>query len=164
MPAHGKGGRPKKPDEVKKLQGTYRGDRSSNSQPAFTGTPLLPRWLDGRARLEWQRVAPQLRKLGMLTEADLAMFAAYCQAFGDYVDLTVRLGNMEATVMVTEKGYAMARPEVAQRRAAYQQMRECAREFGFTPASRTAIRLQIESEQEPDVPTDSQGRSITLMR
>jgi len=166
MPNHGAGGRPRKPDAVKRLQGTQRKDRTTTNQPIFTGTAKVPVWLQGRARAEWKRVAPQLRKLGMLTEADLAMFAAYCQAFGDYIDLTVKLGNLDATTMTTEKGFIMSRPEVAHRRTAYQQMRECAREFGFTPASRSSLRLvaEVELADNDAAPTDSQGRSIELMR
>ena len=173
MPNHGKGGRPRKPDEVKRLQGTLRKHRITPNQPVFTGTAKLPVWLQGHAREEWKRVAPQLRALGMLTAVDLAMFAAYCQAFGDYIDLTVRLGNLEVTTMTTEDvkervaAQVHARSVATQRRQAYQQMRECAREFGFTPTSRSTLRLIAEAvptDDEDAPPTDSLGRSITLMQ
>lgn len=162
MPKHGKGGRPRLPDETKKLKGTLRKDRTAKQKPVFTGKADCPPWLGERAALEWERVAPQLERLGMLTVADLAMFAAYCQAFGDYVDLTVEIGNLEATTFKTPKGHMQSIPQVTQRREAYRQMKECAREFGFTPASRSGIDLMIETGEvdEPDTPT---GRKIKLI-
>lgn len=159
-------GRPRKPDNVKKLQGTYRPDRSSQSQPVFTGTPKCPPWLGERAQIEWKRVAPQLMKLGMLTAVDMAVFAAYCQAFGDYVDLTVEIGNLEALTFKTPKGFMQSVPQVKQRQEAYKQMKECAVHFGFTPASRSTIRIMIDNG-ETDKPADDgngTGRQIQLIR
>ena len=109
----------------------------------------------------------------MLTAVDLAMFAAYCQAFGDYINLSVTLGNLEVTTITTEDveeraaAQVHARSVATQRRQAYQQMRECAREFGFTPTSRSTLRLIAEAaptDDEDAPPTDSLGRSIQLMQ
>ena len=94
MPNHGKGP-PRKPDALKRLEGTYRKDRTSKNPPKFPGsTPRPPKELNAAAKAEWKRLSPQLAELGMLTPADKALFGVYCQAFADYWKLTAELNAM----------------------------------------------------------------------
>ena len=161
MANHSKGGGKAKPDEVKALQGTLRKDRVNTSKPTFTGVPECPAWLEARAAAEWERLAPQLEELGMLADVYLAMFAAYCQAFGDYVTMCIRVNNKDALTFTTEKGYVMRIPEVGMRQEAYRQMKEMATEFGFSPASRSRIILDIRSGAVDD---PSATRKISLLK
>ena len=44
--------------------------------------PPPPDYLGPDARAEWERLAPELHVIGLLTVADLHLFATYCEAFG----------------------------------------------------------------------------------
>lgn len=43
--------------------------------------PPPPEFLDAYAVEEWNRIAPELHRLGLLTVLDVAPLAAYCQSF-----------------------------------------------------------------------------------
>jgi P27 family predicted phage terminase small subunit len=44
--------------------------------------PQPPEWMMGAyAKQEWARLGPELHRIGLLTVADVAVFAAYCQSF-----------------------------------------------------------------------------------
>ena len=45
-------------------------------------TPICPRWLDPEAKAEWKRIAPELKRLGILTVLDGPILAAYCESVG----------------------------------------------------------------------------------
>lgn len=57
--------------------------------------PPCPTWLEGEGRKEWNRLAPHLHALGLLTAVDLGLLAAGCQAFGrwrEYEALCSKVG------------------------------------------------------------------------
>ena len=70
-------GRKPKPTAVKELEGNP-GKRPLNElEPKpKKKAPKCPGWLDAEAKTEWRRVAKQLEELGVLTEVDMAAFAA----------------------------------------------------------------------------------------
>jgi phage terminase small subunit len=76
-------GRKPKPTHLKLLEGERNKDRINFDEPKFKPkAPKCPSWLSKEARREWRRLAPDLERLGLLTDADLAMFASYCSAVG----------------------------------------------------------------------------------
>ena len=76
-------GRKPKPTVLKLLHGERNKDRINVNEPKPTPkAPKCPTWMSKEGRKEWRRLAPELERLGLLTKADLAMFAAYCSAFG----------------------------------------------------------------------------------
>ena len=75
-------GRKPKPTAIKELEGNP-GKRQLNEyepHPAAKA-PTCPKWLDDDAKKEWRRLAKQMEQIGILTEVDMAAFAAYCQAY-----------------------------------------------------------------------------------
>ena len=46
--------------------------------------PDCPEWMTEPAKLEWQRVLPELAKAGRLATLDRAALAAYCQCFAHW--------------------------------------------------------------------------------
>jgi len=98
-----------------------------------------PRWLQGIAKREWERLAPELRDAKLLTERDRMALAAYCQASARWVRAEEMIGRTGGPVLETEKGYRYPNPWSAQARKMAELMLKTAMEFGFTPASRTRV-------------------------
>ncbi|MFK5282759.1 P27 family phage terminase small subunit, partial [Lacticaseibacillus paracasei] len=77
---------PRKPLQLKIVQGTTRSDRDNPDQPEpEIVIPDPPHHLSKHAREEWNRMAPILFDMGLIAESDRAAFAMYCQAWGDHV-------------------------------------------------------------------------------
>ena len=76
-------GRKKKPSAIRILEGN-RGHRPIPEElPKIESRAICPRWLSKRATAEWRRLAPELRKLGLLTKLDQDNFATYCEGVSD---------------------------------------------------------------------------------
>jgi len=119
-------------------------------QPRSDYTPY-PAWLKGKARQEWKRITPELRRLGLLTIVDRAALAAYCQAYTRWVEAEA-IVEKEGLIFTTDKGYLQQRPEVGIAQKAMQIMKAFAAEFGLTPASRT--RISVSQKPEPQDPME----------
>ncbi len=76
-----------KPTPLKLLAGTYRRDRATGREARpRPDLPPCPSHLNPAARREWRRTARDLYGLGLLTRIDRAALAAYCQAWGRWVE------------------------------------------------------------------------------
>ena len=104
--------------------------------------PEPPPHLGEEARAEWKRVAEDLYRLGVLTEIDRVVLAAYCQASGRWVraeltlaEMAKRGGLMVRTISVN----AIQNPMVGIANKAMADMVRYATELGMTPSARTRI-------------------------
>ncbi len=75
---------PAKPTAIKLLEGTFRKDRAKNEPIPEMGIPKCPKCLDRVARKEWKRISVYLDKMGLMAKVDMAILAAYCQAFSQF--------------------------------------------------------------------------------
>lgn len=146
-------GRKPKPVALKVLAGNP-GKRPIKAQTVrpVPRAPYCPRWLSPAAKDEWRRVVPELDKLGLLTEIDVAALAAYCQAYARWREAEAILEREGIVVEHTNKAGAtnvVTHPAffIAQKYA--QQMRAFAAEFGMTPSSRARLSLP-EVEDDAD--------------
>jgi len=139
-----KGGRPRKPDALKKLHGTARKDRDVGSISTPTGMPTRPVGLSPQAVRVWKSLAPKLHGLGLLSEIDQSTFAVYCQAYGDWLEVTRLLNKLGIAnwYSETESGYRQVIPEVAVRDKVYQVMQRLETRFGLDPSSRSGIAIE----------------------
>jgi len=146
-------GRRPKPTAIKRLEGNP-GKRPLNKhepQPGKLVNADCPTVIanDKYARAEWERIAPVLVGMGVLTEADLTALAVYCRTCGEYWRAIEQMDREGGPLYVSPKtGYAMVSPlfSVAQRCA--DQMRRLMVEFGLTPAAR--VKLSVEPEEPSD--------------
>lgn len=75
-------GRKPKPTAVKKLEGNPGKRKLNKKEPIpAKGMPECPDWLLPEAKKEWERLADLMNQMGVLTEVDMAAFAAYCQSY-----------------------------------------------------------------------------------
>ena len=138
----GKRGPAKTPTALKKRRGTDRKDREVENEVEMPdGTPNAPDFLSPVAVTEWRRVVSQMAKVpGLLSPVDRAELAIYCQAWADWCDLVQKISEQGRTVE-TPQGFVQSSPLVTQMNQAAKVIQQSARQFGFTPASRTNISI-----------------------
>lgn len=141
----------RKPTRLKALSGTLRPGRTKSEPQPAPATLEAPEWLGGRALEEWDRVAPELAKLGLLTVADVAPLAGYCTAYGHAVDAEIVL-ERDGLTFSTPTGYVQQRPEVSIARSSWEAVRKFAAEFGLSPAARG--RIEVPEAAKPADPLE----------
>ena len=117
------------PSAIKNLAGNP-GKRAINTlepQPERE-TPQCPDWMPAIGRYQWDKIVPELDRLGMLTKLDSAILEGFCALYAEFVT-TVQRGE-------PIKGALMG------------QLRFHAGELGLTPTSRA--RLTVPPGQEDD--------------
>ena len=141
-------GRKKTPSHLRLLQGNP-GKRPipNEPQPLITAAvPEPPIFLDAYAVEEWQRLAPELHRMRLMTMVDNVTFAAYCTAYSRWRNAEEALKQiaekdpvMRGLIIKGKVGTAIENPLVYTARRAAQEMLRFAVEFGFTPAARARI-------------------------
>ena len=101
--------------------------------------PTCPPHLNPAAAAEWRRIAKALQRAGVLTIFDRAALAAYCQAWGRWVEAEERLRETPPLVKTPSR----LRPAVARGSTiANKQLELMGRymvELGLTPAARSRV-------------------------
>jgi P27 family predicted phage terminase small subunit len=132
----------------KRLNGNPGKRALNHDEPApkiFNKLPTPPDWLGEYAVAEWKRAGKILLELGLLADADLMLFAAYCQN----VHMLI-----VASINVKQNGFTIAgargevkNPAVSSFQTATTALRSLASEFGMTPASRTRFKSPADDEE-----------------
>lgn len=76
----------------------------------------------------------------MLAKVDRAMFAAFCQCWGMYVEAVQDIAE-NGTTFTTETGYEVQRPSVGIAIKMLEKATQLGAKFGFTPSDRSKISL-----------------------
>ena len=134
-------GRPRKPDKLKVLHGTYRKDRAYDEPRPVLEEPSCPSWLRQEAKREWKRVVPILLELGLLSKLDRAVLSVYCDAWADVYECEKTLRKVGPT-FTTEKGYVVQHPMVAMKSKARDQIRAFGSLLGLSPSDRTRLDVR----------------------
>jgi P27 family predicted phage terminase small subunit len=135
-------GRKPKPTLLKTLEGNP-GKRSLNDREPVPpdGIPDCPDFLTTEARAEWFRTAKVLKEMQLLTLADRAALAAYCTAYGRWVEAEQQVQKYGTIVKSPNKGFPMKSPYLTVADQALESMRKLMVEFGLTPSSRSRIKV-----------------------
>jgi P27 family predicted phage terminase small subunit len=153
-----RGPRPK-PTSQKKLAGNPGKRRLNDREPVPPAKPIArPSWITGTAAAEWNRVAPLLETMGLLTCADEVTLAAYCQAAAELIIATRELDKMGRLIVVkiySRKGEEVGErvvlnPAVKLQRDAFARLKQFLGEFGLSPAARTNLKVDAPNESTPD--------------
>lgn len=145
-------GRRPTPTALKRLAGNPGKRALNESEPQFApGRPPCPAHLVGEARTEWSRVTRLLVEAGLLTKADRAALAAYCEAWATWVLAVEMLAKPKeeggGMVTITENGYPMLSAWWTVSQQAAKSMRSFLVEFGLTPAARSRMKVQSEGRK-----------------
>ncbi len=109
-----------KPTRLKVLAGNP-GKRPLNEcepEPSSAGL-ACPAWLGEEARAVWRRTVPEMKRLGVFTNADESVIASFCHIYGRFIT-EVKAGEQPAVTTLTH-------------------LRQYAAELGLTPSSRSKI-------------------------
>ena len=121
-------GRKPKPAELR----IYEGKRGHRPIPETVKPkadyPVRPE-MDEVATEEWNRVMPELFRLGLLTNIDVRALEGYCRTYSKYLKASEK-------AIDTEDGLRWASKELQY----LKEMRLLMSEFGMTPSSRSKVQ------------------------
>lgn len=145
-------GRKALPGKIHQLHGSYRGDRHGGEMQVETILPDPPDRLSDEAKAEWERLAPELHKLGILTALDLAILEAYCNVFARYLKAERRLAEIvDGELSVTPNGYEQQSAWFQVANICIKQMQSLCSEFGLTPATRARLKMISSKPKQLDL-------------
>ena len=132
-------GRKPVPTELKIMNGNP-GKRplNANEPKPDVVIPEPPEFLSDTAREEWDRLVPELEKLGLISHLSRATIASYCQAYSRWKEAEERLLE-EDYVLMGEKGGVYQNPWLAIANKAMEQLLKIGAEFGMTPSSQSRV-------------------------
>ena len=142
------GGKPT-PTPLKLLRGNpgRRPLNQNEPQPAVR-LPTPPAHLSKEARKEWRRSGAFLLEIGLISDLDRSAFAAYCTAYGRWVEAEEALKTY-GLMLKSPNGFPIQSPYLAVANRAMEQMRSLLSEFGMSPASRTKVSgVPLEDEED----------------
>ena len=122
-------------------------------------------WLSAEAKKEWRRVAPELERVGLLTEVDIALLAAYCDAFGDFQRDEKAMAKLRAEAAGVEtnetpNGMVQQHALRGMKRVARADLVKFCHEFGMTPTARSGMDVHIgRSAAAPEGGQDKPAKS-----
>lgn len=145
-------GRKPKPTALKVIEGN-RGKRPLNQSEPKPGKgdkpPRCPIHLSKAAKSEWKRLARHLWELGLLTPADRAVFACYCQAWATWKAAEEAV-KKEGFTITTTNGNVVQNPLVGVANKAQERLKAFAAELGLSPSARTRIHVPPKADKTLD--------------
>ena len=143
------------PTRLKLLRGNPgRRPLNRNEPQPQPRLPRAPEHLSEAAKKEWKRAGRFLLQLGLISDIDLAAFAAYCTAYGRWVEAEQALQTY-GLMLKSPGGFPVQSPYLGVANRALEQMRSLLSELGMSPASRT--KVDAVPQQEPDKWADLLG-------
>ena len=145
-------GRKSVPTTLKLLRGNP-GRRPLNATepapPKPARLPPPPPELSDAAKKEWRKTGKQLLAVGLLTTLDTAQFAAYCQTYARWLDVSATLAKTSVLIK-GQRGELIANPLLRIARDLQIQFTRALLEFGMSPSSRSRINATpTEKEEDP---------------
>lgn len=141
-------GRPRKPDEMKILDGTWRADRDGDpsADVVADGEPVPPSFLKGEALRFWREVVPGLVASGIAKARDSYQLAELCTWWARHR----RLSRMIDTAKNADKRLHSL---ILMAGIAWMNFDKIAVRFGLTPSDRAKLRLPAARSGKPGIMT-----------
>lgn len=117
------------PTRILETRGSWRAKINDGELRFPEGEPNCPAFLSREAKAEWRRQVELLRAAGILTEADRAALAVYCEAWGEFAELCTRLKASPSDWRLR-----------MQKNAAADRAIKAAAQFGFSPSARARLK------------------------
>jgi P27 family predicted phage terminase small subunit len=137
----GRRGPAPKPTQLRLLHGD-KPSRINLAEPRPRDVPPeRPPWLSAEAAEEWDRVAPDLARMGTAKAIDAAGLACYCEAVARFRAANDMLAQSQVLI-VDRDNTPRVNPAVRVARDASYELRMWAREFGLTPSARSPLRIE----------------------
>ena len=141
-------GRKPKPNALRFIEGNREHRPINKNEPKPEAImPDCPDIVEGYAREVWDKYAPMMMRLGILTEADGISLAALCIEWARYREMVMALKENGA-VWKSESGYKQAVPEYTIAMKSLGMVKAMLVEHGLTPSSRARLSIKQEEEDE----------------
>ena len=132
-------GRKPTPTRLKIVRGNPGKRPLNKNEPKPTQKlPACPAFLDRAAKREWKRLAPDLTEIGLLTAADMAIFAGYCAAYSTFTQAQTKLREHGRMVRAAN-GEPKPSPWLRIANQAQDQIFKVSGELGLTPSARVRL-------------------------
>jgi P27 family predicted phage terminase small subunit len=143
-------GRKPKPTALKLLHGNpgHRPLNAHEPKPSCA-VPDCPEHLDSVARMEWERIVPELESLGLVAHVYRAAIAGYCQAYSRWQAAEAEIATEGLTTMNLKTGCVRAHPAVAIAKEHMRLVKEFAVEFGLTASSMGRMKVEPKKHSVP---------------
>ena len=137
-------GRKKIPTKIIDIMGgsryTHRPPRTNEPMPPEK-MPACPAHLDQEAKKEWTRTGKLLMDVGLLTDLDRSVLAAYCDAYSRWVAATKKCQEV-GMVFQRRDGTPVLNPYLRIARESYDQMLKAGTLIGMSPSSRASLKVE----------------------
>ena len=139
--------RPTIPTALKLVAGTARADRSNGAEPEpdLVENLAAPAHLEPRSAAVWAELAPMLRKLKLLTVADLISFEMLCDAVADYRFTRVKRGD-SFVAHSGKTGSPMLDQWMVANGIASKRAEVFMAKFGMDPVSRSRVMVSTQGD------------------
>jgi len=122
------------------LNGTFRADRHGDTPDFPLRAPSPPDHLDAIAKKEWKRIVKILLAARVLTPADRAALAGYCQSYSRWADAEKKVQEYGAVLISKDNKMPYQSPYLNVASRALDQMLRFLVEFGLSPSSRSRVK------------------------
>jgi P27 family predicted phage terminase small subunit len=138
--------RPRKPTALKLVTGTARADRTNGNEPEpqLLNDLTPPAHLSERSAAVWREVAPMLRRIQVLTEADVISLEMLCDAVADY--RLARQTRGDDMVTYSHKGSQMLDQWLVAQQACGKRAEVLMGRFGMDPVSRSKVMVEPQGD------------------
>lgn len=151
-------GPPPKPTVLRAVGGNA-GHRPLNVDEPKPEPKLIPPpdHIEGESLLAWNRLAPMLHRMGVLTTADELALERLCEIYAGIMACDASLQvNGRTYWSESENGASLlkANPAAAQKASLENQLKTYLQEFGLTPAARSRVKVATAQNGINTKPTD----------
>lgn len=148
-------GRPPKPTERHKRDGTYRADRHGDrlESPTTAGAPDRPEWLSGEAEIWWDAIIACL-PADVAGEADDFALALLCEKWAEWRKYSAALEHIEVTDKEHYKVAMLAN-------MAGKTVQGLLGKFGMTPSDRAKMKIVPPKEEVDELELALRERAET---
>ncbi|MCH7396575.1 phage terminase small subunit P27 family [Belliella sp. DSM 107340] len=146
-----------KPNEIKKIDGTYRADRDKNKDVKFDSVQAFkpPTFLKGEKKKIFLNLIEELGLQGynLLTSLDAPALVMLSDVYGEYIKVT-RLIDKEGEIIQDfnnrNKLVSKQHPLLGYKRQLFSQVFDVLKQFGMTPSSRNKVEFKPNNNDDND--------------
>lgn len=145
------------PNEIKKLNGTYRADRDTNKDVNFEGVESMktPTFLSKESKKNFKLLVEELGIKGynLISTLDGPALTLLADAYGEYIEVSKQL---EEEGLIIEDYNNRAKlvkkmnPLASHKRMLFNDISRMLKEFGMTPSSRNKVEFRPVTNNNDD--------------
>lgn len=139
-------GRPPKPSALKLVTGNpgKRAAKGNEPEPILLNDLKPPKHLSAASAAVWTSLAPMLRRLQVLTEADVIALEMLCDSVADYRHAREKCGDDFVTY--SSKGSQMVSQWLVAKQMSSKRAEAFMAKFGMDPVSRSRVMIEPQGD------------------